>query len=381
MFKLIGEFNEVTIMAETIDDSTHKQILSFLNNPNFQEYKIIIMPDCHAGAGAVTGFTADLNGSEVICPNIVGVDVGCGVLTTELSTTDIDLESLDIFIKKNIPMGFNKHEGRNTLTNFASFSELAEVSSLASMINNYTTLSDSYDDLIYQLGTLGGGNHFIEVDKSDNDGRYWLTIHTGSRNIGFKVSNYFQNIAKERGSVKAFKGQEVLRGLAAAHYYYLIDRLVNFAKLNRKIIQHKILHNYFKDHIGTTIDTVHNYIDTSERVIRKGAISAYAGQTCVIPFNMRDGIAICEGLGNEAWNKSAPHGAGRIMSRSQAKKELTVEEYKEAMTGIYSSTINSSTLDEAPQVYKNKDEIVKLISDTVHIKDFLRPIYNVKGGK
>lgn len=392
------------IFTDNIEESAKKQINTLLSLDAFKDCKVRIMPDVHAGAGCVIGFTADL-GDKVI-PNIVGVDIGCGMLTTELLDKDIDFQRLDRYIKQNIPSGLNVHQG----SNYVVFDKLKELYCYDHLRN--------VDWLERSLGTLGGGNHFIEVDRHERSNRYYLVIHTGSRNVGYQVAEYYQHIAvesmkgnikiseerkklvekyKAEGREKEIEGavKELSKQIKSIQYpkelcyltgeyreRYLHDMKIcqEFAVANRKMIADTIISK-----MGWTVvnrfETIHNYIDLESNIVRKGAISAKRGEMLLIPINMRDGSIIGIGKGNEDWNFSAPHGAGRLMSRKEAKRTLTVGEFKRTMEGIYTTTVGFDTLDEAPMAYKPMDEIIENIEPTVEIIYVIKPAYNFKAAE
>lgn len=390
------------IFTRNIEDAALNQINELLEQDAFKDAKVRIMPDVHAGKGCVIGFTGDL-GDKVI-PNIVGVDIGCGMLCVELGKVDIDLEKLDKVIRDNVPSGRNVHE----LPIQSSNLYLDELY-CKRMLNN----KDNW--LERSLGTLGGGNHFIEVDV-DNDGNKYLIIHTGSRNLGKQVAEIYQNKAIEYCSydkemkdeknkiIKEYKEQGREKDIQQAlldvnnkyngktklpqdlcylegdlRKQYLHDMLIcqAFATHNRKYIASVIL-----EHMNLVekynFHTIHNYISFDDNIIRKGAISARKGERVLIPINMRDGCIIGIGKGNDDWNQSAPHGAGRIMSRAKAKEILRLKDFENSMNGIYTTSVSESTIDESPMVYKPMDEIIKYIGDTVEIEKIIKPIYNFK---
>jgi len=373
MIQLKGKYNFANIFIDEVEETAQQQIRNFLNHPAFANTYIAIMPDTHAGIGAVIGLTMRLN--DYIIPNIVGVDLGCGIDTYNLGKIDIKYKELDKFIRENIPVGFNKHkESKFTMGSYGNF-ELVEI------VNN---TNQDEDDVYRKLGTLGGGNHFIEIDQ-DPEGNKWLTIHSGSRNFGYKIASYHQNKAKELMKKmfigEAYKHLEFLP-LEQGGWDYLRDMQIAqfYAERNRWGIAYLILENYFKLKLDKleSVKSIHNYVDLKNKIIRKGAISAQEGERCIIPFNMRDGIAICKGKGNKAYNYSAPHGAGRVMSRTKAREVVKLEEFKETMKDVWTSSVNEHTLDEAPMVYKDKDLIIKNITDTVDIEFFMKPVYNFK---
>lgn len=401
--------SNLKIFASNIEEKALEQIHELLNQVAFADCKIRIMPDVHAGKGCVIGFTADL-GDKVI-PNIVGVDIGCGMLTVELGNIEFDLERLDEIIREFVPSGFNVHKERKL-----RYPKLQE-------LKCYRSLKDT-KRLERSIGTLGGGNHFIEIDI-DNDGNKYLIIHTGSRNLGKQVAEYYQDLAnqlcnydkknldKKRASIiKKLKEQgkkneieRALRELSNEHRAsrnnipkdlaylegiyreeYLHDMRIcqEFAILNRENIAKAILFNYSTDELipeYNSFETIHNYVDLDSNIVRKGAISAKKGELLLIPINMRDGCILGIGKGNDDWNQSAPHGAGRLMSRSQARKVVKLEEFQESMKDIYSTSVGLATLDEAPMAYKPIEAILSQIGDTVEVIRILKPIYNFKANQ
>lgn len=397
------------IFAKNIEQEAIDQIDELLNQEAFKDSKIRIMPDVHAGKGCVIGFTGDL-GDKVI-PNIVGVDIGCGMLCVELGDIYLDLERLDKIIRQYVPSGFEVHDERKT-----RFDKLQE-------LKCYRELRDT-KRLERSIGTLGGGNHFIEVDIDEDNNKY-LVIHTGSRNLGKQVAEYYQELAnqlcnynigeykeKQKQLIKEYKEQgrkqeiqpalELLRkeyqinknkipkDLAYLEGQYREDYLHDmkicqeFAVINRYMIALIIIMKYYNivamsdGLFPKHFETIHNYISFEDNIVRKGAISAKKGEKVLIPMNMRDGCIIGIGKGNDDWNQSAPHGAGRIMSRMKAKETFNLDEYKESMNGIYTTSVNEETIDEAPFVYKPMKEIIDCIGDTVDIIKIIKPIYNFK---
>lgn len=377
-------------MIDEIDEETVKQIYSFLNHPAFAKTYIAIMPDCHAGAGAVIGFTAKMN--NYVIPNVVGVDIGCGVLSCPLPVHSIDFEELDNFIKANIPSGFSiRNYSQRMINGYRPDSYIPDDSEIMYYANETKQESSRVKG---SLGTLGGGNHFIEIDEAE-DGTYWLLVHSGSRNFGLKIANYYQNKAKELlkemfVGASAYHNLEYLPMEHGGYQYLQAMRIAqHYATLNRGIMLEIIL-NYFGVATSQTggkiispdnaFDTVHNYINFKDKIIRKGAVAAHDGERLVIPFNMRDGVAVCIGKGNQKWNYSAPHGAGRILSRKKAKATLSMDEFTAQMDGIYTTTATLDTIDESPMAYKDKDMIVDAIGETVDIEFMMKPVYNFKAG-
>ena len=370
------------VMIDEIDEATKKQIQGFLNNPAFANTYISIMPDCHAGKGAVVGFTMKLN--DYIIPNIVGVDIGCGMLSGRFDPKYVDLEAFDRFIKQNIPAGFNIH--KKPLWNERYEEENTTGHDFAQNISEYcSSIGMDHNKILCSLGTLGGGNHFIELGTVVGGG-YRVTIHSGSRNFGMRIANYFQDKAKA-GMKKYFMedsfkdleflpldskdGQDYLRAVKFASYY---------ASLNRRLMLEKIS-EFFGATPSDVIESVHNFIG-DDGIIRKGATPAHKDEMVIIPFNMRDGIALCRGKGSDKYNQSAPHGAGRILSRTKAKAQLDVATFQKQMAdaNVYTTTANKDTLDESPDAYKDKDVILKNIAETVDVVDFIVPVYNFKAG-
>lgn len=394
MFTLKGKYGNATVMTDNVAELTIQQIIEFLNEDFTKDVRVAIMPDTHAGKNAVIGTTMEVKNKLV--PNLVGSDIGCGVMCIEINPKGvIDLQVLDETIKSVIPLGAAIHEKPQK-----------EIKNLP--LNKLICLQKGDDSHLWKsMGTLGGGNHFIELGK--HDGRYFLTIHTGSRSIGTIVCKYHQKRAytelrKEKNLLAIEKIKEsfpksewqkqienlkhitlhVKKEMAALEGEYLKDYLHDldiaqqFAKENRNLIAKRII-----DAMGWEIldqfDSVHNYVDIQHMILRKGAISAREGERIIVPINMRDGSIVAVGKGNDDWNQSAPHGAGRLLSRSQAKAKLDVEEFKETMKGVYSSTVGLETLDEAPDAYKSMDEIIEKTKDTMDTLFTIKPIYNVKG--
>lgn len=390
---LIGKYNTATVFTDNIDSETISQVIELLNQEFCKDSQIRIMPDCHAGKGCVVGTTMTI--TDKVVPNLVGVDIGCGMLAVKLNVSDVDLERLDEVINTYVPSGFSIHD--HAIAEFKEFKDYA--------------CHIDIENAKKSIGSLGGGNHFIEVDK-DKDGYLWLVIHCGSRHLGIEVCNYYQKVGYKKikdfdlqGKIQAKIAELKARGLEheientvkclkmqapqiPEHLAYVEGQLFDdylhdmritqkYAKFNRETIA-KIIVDKMDWAPAESFDTIHNYIDVDNMILRKGSISAQAGERVIIPMNMRDGSLICIGKGNPDWNYSAPHGAGRIMSRSQAKEGVDFNEFKESMAGIYSTSVVESTIDEAPMVYKPMQEIMKNIEDTVDIVDVIKPIYNFK---
>ena len=369
MTELQTKYGKVKIYAKNLEDTALVQITQLANSKLGKGANIRIMPDAHAGAGCVIGTTMLV--VDKVCPNLVGVDIGCGV---DLIKTNIDfknkLQQLDNTIRKFVPFGKSHHNNPQTYRDFAKLKCWDKLKAATK------------ETAIRSLGTLGGGNHFIEAYS---DG--YLAVHSGSRNIGFKVAEYYQTLAEqtiteEENSEKSPKSLAFLVGENMKDYLHDMNIMQAFAVANRKAMLDNIVARMGGE-ILSQITSTHNYIDIQQNAItlRKGAISAQKGQELVIPLNMRDGLLVCVGLGNPDWNYSAPHGAGRLYSRSKAKSILKLEDYKATMKGIFSSCINRDTLDEAPFAYKDYKEIIELIKPTVDIKERLVPIFNFKASE
>ena len=403
MQEIQGKYNTAKVFTDVLDDVCRDQIKDMLDQEPFREAKIRIMPDCHAGKSCVIGFTANLG--EKIIPNVVGVDIGCGMLTLELGKVDIDFERFDFVVRSCVPSGREVNEGR-----LERFPQLQDMYC-------FRNLQDS-KKIERAIGSLGGGNHFIEIDKDDEDNKY-IVIHTGSRQLGKQVCEYYQTVAiglhtgkeemweDEERIKKEYKAagrrseiQEALKelhrnfrqtapdvpndlcflyGKYSEQYIHDMKICQEFADRNRQMIAKQITEHYGIN-VQESFTTVHNYIDLDSNIIRKGAVSAMAGEKLIIPINMRDGSLICIGKGNDDWNQSAPHGAGRLYSRTETYNRFTVEEYEKTMreAGIFSTCINQSTLDEAPFAYKGMEDIVENIAPTADIVKIIKPIYNFK---
>ena len=408
---------DVKIFTDNIEDGALEQIKTLISIDVFSDKKIRIMPDVHAGAGCVIGFTGNLG--EKVIPNIVGVDIGCGMRILNLGKLGgIDYHALHEHIRGNIPSGMIVREERFGFKPLVGeeMEIYREAKQLVTGLYCYRDLKDSAR-INKAIGTLGGGNHFIELDK-DDEGYVYLVIHTGSRNLGKQVADIYQAKAVRhmtpgadefertiRQTIDEYKAagrrselQSVIKkmrreqekaepSLPAALCYvegearlqYLHDmRLCQcWAVLNRKLISLLLLRFFPGIEVLEEFESVHNYI-SDDNIIRKGSISAAKGERCIIPLNMRDGALICTGKGNPDWNCSAPHGAGRVLSRSQAYERITMEDFETSMKGIYSESVTDSTRDEAPMVYKPAAEIIANIGETVSIDTIIRPIFNFK---
>ena len=395
-----GKVNTAICYAKVVEDEAIEQIRRMCDHAFTEGSQIRIMPDVHSGKGCTIGTTMTIKDKAV--PNIVGVDIGCGMLTINVGKGDIDFEKLDE-AAHYVPSGMNVWEGRKEKFDLEALRCYRE-------LRNTKWLAKS-------LGTLGGGNHFIEVDEA-TDGTKYLIIHTGSRNLGKQVAEIYQQLAVDLNKgketylqqreeiIRTYKEQGRRNEIQAAldeiawvkrkatipedlcHLYgsffedYLHDVEIcqRFAKRNREMIAEIIL-----EKTGLTgtdaFHTIHNYIDTDEMILRKGAIAAHKGEKVLIPINMRDGSVLAIGKGNPEWNYSAPHGAGRVMSRTKAKNTLTMDEYIKTMSGIYTTSVNEDTLDEAPMAYKRLEDIIDVIKESVEVIDVMKPIYNFKASE
>ena len=397
MFEIKGKINTALCYAKVVEDEAIEQIKRMCDYEFTEDSKIRIMPDVHAGKGCTIGTTMTVIDKAV--PNIVGVDIGCGMYTVNLGKIDIDFEKLDE-AAHFIPSGMNIWEGRQEKF------DLQELRCYRSLKNTKW--------LERSLGTLGGGNHFIEVDEA-LDGTKYLVIHTGSRNLGKQVAELYQQLAvdlnkgketyfKQRDEIiKTYKEQGRKSEIQAAlneiawakrettmpedlcylygsyfeDYLHDVEICQRFARRNREKIAEVLLERTGMVG-GEAFHTIHNYIDTDEMILRKGAIAAHEGEKVLIPINMRDGSVLAIGKGNAQWNYSAPHGAGRLMSRSKAKNTLSMDEYREVMKGVYTTSVNEETLDEAPMAYKSLEDIIDVIKESVDVIEIMKPIYNFK---
>lgn len=398
--KIQGKYACAETMIDNIDPECISQILDVCNQEIFKDSKIRIMPDTHKGKSCVIGFTAYIK--DRVIPNLVGVDISCSISTYKLDTKEVDFEKLDNIIREYVPAGLAV---RSSISNLVS-QELKE--KIYKVCNSIEDI-DSYERHLKSIGSLGSGNHFIELNK-DKDGYFWLSIHCGSRNFGKKICDFHQKKAIKYCEEKMKKEKEFdlsqippkdrqeyisshkykefkispelsyLEGKDLDLYTEHMNVAEEFATINHKVIVHEIC-SHMGWNIIDSIFTHHNYIEflgNREMIIRKGAISAKNGERVIIPINMRDGSIIGIGKGNKEWNESAPHGAGRVLSRGKAKKTLNLDNFKKTMEGIWSTSILESTLDEAPSAYKSLDTIKNSIGDVVNIVDIIKPVYNFK---
>jgi RNA-splicing ligase RtcB len=394
-----GKYNKAEVFTDVIEEGAIEQIKAFCDFSAFKGTKIRVMPDVHEGAGCTIGTTMTIK--DKVVPNMVGVDIGCGMEVVQLREKEIDLEGLDRLIYEKIPSGMNS---RNTPHSYAEQIDLSELRCAAKVNRKLAYRS---------IGTLGGGNHFIEVDK-DADGNLYLVIHSGSRHLGLEVAQYYQEEAfraacgRTNGQVRALveklkaegkshkiqseieklkeKNPEVPKEMAYVSgalfddYIHDMKIMQRFAVLNRQAMADEIVQNMGLG-VVDRFTTIHNYIDTDHMILRKGAVSAMKGERLLIPVNMRDGSLICIGKGNKRWNCSAPHGAGRVLSRAEAFKRLSVEEFEAQMQGIYTTSVGKKTLDESPMAYKTLADIVDNITPSVKIEKRILPVYNFKASE
>ncbi len=397
MFEIEGRYATAKCFATQVQESAIEQILTMCNTPFAEGCSVRIMPDVHAGKGCTIGTTMTIR--DKVVPNVVGVDIGCGMYTVRLGSDELDLRRLDEACH-SVPSGFSVWEGRRKrfdLAQLACFRQLRDTKRIERSI-----------------GTLGGGNHFIEVDRAA-DGTHYLIIHSGSRNLGTQVASFYQGLAVDLHSgmadyyeereriISEMKAQGKRKQIQAAlrelkcerrnpdvpvdlcwlegarldDYLHDVALCQAYARLNRETMAEVIAEQAGLE-MGESFHTIHNYIDVEERILRKGAIAAHAGELVLIPLNMRDGSVLARGRGNADWNFSAPHGAGRVLSRTEAKRRLSLEEYRHQMEGIYTTCVTESTLDEAPGAYKAREEIIGPIAEAVDLVDELKPIYNFK---
>lgn len=388
MTELKGKHNVAKIFTDLVDQGTLNQIKETLNLKAYADSKIRIMPDCHLGKGATIGTTMTI--TDKVAPSAVGVDIGCGMYVVPIAKSQIDFQKLDQVIRERIPSGMG-----NFRKEVHPMAEKVDLSKLKAPVDKSKAL--------LSIGTLGSGNHFVEINGGEKHN--YLVIHSGSRGIGASVAKYYIDLAVERtkgynsvdiGKMKlegrhseiadALKSRDVvpkdlsfLTGDDLDDYLHDIKILQFYAEVNRVAMASEILHGMGWTAESGVFQSVHNYIDIENRILRKGATSAQLDETLIIPINMRDGSLICEGLGNPDWNYSAPHGAGRLMSRNEAKSKLSVDDFKNEMSCVFSTTVNQETLDEAPGAYKPIESILENIQDTVRVIEHIRPLYNFKG--
>jgi RNA-splicing ligase RtcB len=359
-----GKHGKAEVFTENLEDGARDQIERFLDQDYMENKKVRIMPDVHQGMGCVIGLTARMG--DIVIPNIVGVDIGCGMLLVKLGGRDLPLEKLDGFIRKKVPSGTKTHRD-----NIFFDPEIEKLKCLKSLKGR--------ERVQRSLGTLGGGNHFIELGR-DSKGMLYLTIHSGSRNLGKQIADHYQKLAQKSCKGDYPKDLCYLSGKEMEDYLHDMKIAQNYAKINREGIAELILREFFGEGLNNFqhFHTVHNYIDFRDKITRKGAVSAYEGEELLIPINMKEGSILARGKGNGDWNFSAPHGAGRLLSRRDAKAKASLEEFRRSMEGIYSTSVHEGTLDESPFAYKPMEEILQRLDETVEIVERIIPIYNFK---
>ena len=398
MIEITGEYGTAKVFTDNLDEASMNQIKEMLDSPVAQDSNMRIMPDVHAGAGCVIGTTMKI--TNKIIPYFVGVDIGCGMSVQHIDTKEVNLTMIDRIIHERIPVGSNIRESPHHLSRYSDIDNLK----CKGFLSNFHKFNRA-------IGTLGGGNHFIEICMDEDDKEFYLIIHSGSRNLGKQVADFYQNLAaqlntlsvsvekqalikrlKEEGKHKEIaselkklskniskKNMEYLQGQVMDDYIHDMKIVQEYASLNRTVIASEIMNaaGWNIGHQGT-FETVHNYIDTDAMILRKGAVSAQGGERLIIPMNMAWGSIIAIGKGNTDWNYSCAHGAGRVMSRTEARRNLSMDDYNDTMKGVYSTCVTPGTLDEAPQAYKDPEEILNNLKDTIRIEERLIPIYNFK---
>ena len=400
MLEVTGKHNQAKIFTDVVDQASIAQVIELCNQEFAAGSRIRLMPDIHAGAGCTIGTTMTI--TDKVVPNLVGVDIGCGMETIRVREGHMELQKLDKLIYEKIPSGFDIRAKAHRYLDQIDLEELC---------------CARHVDLLRaekSIGTLGGGNHFIEVDR-DDEGQLYVVVHSGSRHLGVEVAKYYQEegykalnrtddgslqelvaelkaagrqkeIQKELKRLKNLKRTAIPRQLAYVEgtlfdqYIHDMKLVQRFAELNRQAMIDEIVKG-MKLHVEEQFTTIHNYIDTDAMILRKGAVSARAGERLLIPINMRDGSLLCVGKGNEDWNCSAPHGAGRLMSRAEAKQSFTVSEFKKQMADVYTTSVSKATLDECPMAYKGMEDILDNIGPTAEVVKIIKPIYNFKAGE
>ena len=399
MLEVSGKYNQAKIFTDVVDQASIAQVIELCNQEFTAGSRIRLMPDVHAGAGCTVGTTMTI--TDRVVPNLVGVDIGCGMETIRVRENHMELQKLDKLIYEKIPSGFDIRAKAHRYLDQIDLEELC-------CFRHVQMLRAEKS-----IGTLGGGNHFIEVDR-DDEGQLYVVVHSGSRHLGVEVAKYYQEegykalnrtddgslqelvaelkaagrqkeIQKELKRLKNLKRTAIPRQLAYVEgtlfdqYIHDMKLVQRFAELNRQAMIDEIVKG-MKLHVEEQFTTIHNYIDTDAMILRKGAVSARAGERLLIPINMRDGSLLCVGKGNEDWNCSAPHGAGRLMSRAEAKQSFTVSEFKKQMADVYTTSVSKATLDECPMAYKGMEDILDNIGPTAEVVKIIKPIYNFKAG-
>lgn len=398
MREVIGKYNTAKIFTDVVDEASIAQVKELCDQEFCAGSRIRLMPDIHAGAGCTVGTTMTIK--DKVVPNLVGVDIGCGMETVQIKESNVDMERLDRVIRERIPAGF---EIRNNAHRYFDRVDLLSLRCVDKV---------DLERAKNSVGTLGGGNHFIEVDR-DDEGRLYIVVHSGSRHLGLEVAKHYQDAGHKKLSdqsnvleklieelkttgrqreiqqaIQKYKSEykcDIPKALAYVDgslfddYIHDMKIVQRFAEINRQAMMDEIVSG-MGVHVENQFTTIHNYIDTDSMILRKGAVSAKSGEVLLIPINMRDGSIIGIGKGNEDWNCSAPHGAGRLMSRAKAKEKFTVAEFEKQMDGIYTTSVNQETIDECPMAYKSMEAITENIEPTVEILKIIKPVYNFKAG-
>ena len=367
MIEIEGKHAKAKVFTDKLEKDAENQILELCNQKFVKGSKIRIMPDVHSGKGCVIGLTMTIK--DKIVPNLVGVDIGCGISGIKINEKRISFDKLERIINKEVPSGFSIRKKPHKYAREIPLEDL----------KCYHVIDK--ERALQSIGTLGGGNHFLEAGRDKNH-NIWLFVHSGSRNLGNQIATHYQKIAiknvKKRVLELENQNLAYLEGEEMENYLHDVRIAQQYALKNREAMLERILEYMDITSSEEVIHTIHNYIDVDKSIVRKGAISAQKDETVLIPMNMRDGMLLCRGKGNPDWNFSAPHGAGRIMSRTKAKNIVELEEFKESMAGIWSQSVVKSTIDEAPMAYKPMEEILSHIGETVEVVDIIKPIYNYK---
>ncbi len=364
MITVTDKFNTAVIYSDNIDAGAEGLIRALCGSPLSQDSRIRVMPDVHAGKGCAVGTTMTI--TDKAAPGLVGVDIGCGMEALRVTGKRPDMKKLDTVIRENVPSGYAVRREPHRFAEHAKLDELR----CARHVQKEKALRS--------IGTLGGGNHFIELDRSEN-GDLWLIVHSGSRRLGMEVAQYYHGAAFRQCPEETPYEFAWAEGTLLGDYLHDMTIVTDFAALNRRAVADEIVRGMKWD-IEDSFHSIHNYIDTEEMILRKGAVSAKKGERIIIPMNMRDGCLYCIGKGNTEWNCSAPHGAGRLMSRSEAKQSFTLSQYKKEMRGIYSTSVSRDTLDESPMAYKPAEEIMRYIESAADVTERWKPVYNFKAG-
>ena len=367
MIEIDGKHAKAKVFTDKLEQDARNQILELCNQKFTKGSKIRIMPDVHSGKGCVIGLTMTFK--DKVVPNLVGVDIGCGISAIKINEKRIDFNKLEKIITKQIPSGFAIRQKVHKTAKDIPLEELKCIHAI------------DRERAMKSVGTLGGGNHFLEAGRDKNH-NIWFFVHSGSRHLGNQIATHYQKLAIKKLKKKVLELENpnlaYLEGEDTQNYLHDVKIAQQYALKNREAMLYQILDFMDVTSSEEIVHTIHNYIDVDKFIVRKGAISAEKDEMMMIPMNMRDGMLLCRGKGNSDWNFSAPHGAGRIMSRTKAKNVLELEAFKESMAGIWSQSVRTSTLDEAPMVYKPMEEILSHIGETVEVVDIIKPIYNYK---